>query len=52
LVGKLLQELFQIIVAIEDKYASREVIEEQKFHEPHLQQAYIEALFDHPFQIS
>jgi hypothetical protein len=60
----LLQEISQILAAVgvsasqEEKIlttirnipASLEVIEEQKFHEPHPQED-LEALFDHPCQI-
>jgi hypothetical protein len=46
----LLQELSQIQVEIEDRFASEKVIEEQNLHEPHLQQADLEALFDNHCQ--
>jgi hypothetical protein len=41
----LLQELSQILVAIEDRSTSQEVIEEKRSHEKHLQQI---LAFDHP----
>jgi hypothetical protein len=43
----LLQELSQILVAIEDRFAYRE---EQKFHETHVYQEDLKVFFDHPFQ--
>jgi hypothetical protein len=45
----LLQEFSQILVQeIGDRSASQEGIEEKKFHEPHLHQAYLEFLFYYP----
>jgi len=43
----LLQELSQILVEIEDRFASQEGIEERKFHETHIQQEYIEFFLDY-----
>ena len=44
----LIQELSQILVAIGDKSASQEMIEEQNFHDPPLHQANLEVFFDYP----
>jgi hypothetical protein len=43
----LLQELSQILVAIEDRSTSQEVIEEKRSHEKNPQQI---LAFNHPFQ--
>ena len=42
----------EILTAIRNLSISRKVLQEHKFHEPHLQQGYLEPLFDHPCQFS